>query len=239
MAAATSENQSDPLSVPWNDAVRFIRQLSHDLRNHLNAIELQSTYICELTDNAEVKDEIKRLREMISGFTTTLQKLPRGLADVKASLSPYRAADFVEDLRKRIDLEFSEKSNQISWDIQPGGALLHIDPELLQQAFIELFENAFQHERGEGALVLTARIDKNRFMFTLHEPKVRFEGSTENWGREPFRNISRGHYGLGLNRVRVIVEANGGEIHAQYDPNASTLITTLILSASDGSNESA
>src|SRR5438094_10087282 len=93
MAAATSENQSDSLSVPWNDAVRFIRQLSHDLRNHLNAIELQSTYIGELTDNAAVKDEIKRLREMISGFTTTLQKLPRGLADVKASLIPYRAAD--------------------------------------------------------------------------------------------------------------------------------------------------
>jgi len=117
--------------------------------------------------------------------------------------------------------------------------VLNVDPELLQQAFIELFENAFQHERGESALVLTAKIDKNRFMFTLHEPKVRFEGLTENWGREPFRNISRGHYGLGLNRVRVIVEANGGEIHAQYDPNASTLITTLILSASDGSNESA
>jgi len=231
MAAATSENQSDSLSVPWNDAVRFIRQLSHDLRNHLNAIELQSTYIGELTDNAEVKDEIKRLREMISGFTTTLQKLPRGLADVKASLIPYRAADFVEDLRKRIDLEFSEKSNQISWDIQPGAAVLHIDPELLQQAFIELFENAFQHERGEGALVLTARIDKNHFVFALHEPKARFERSTEHWGREPLRNISHDHYGLGLNRVRVIVKANGGEMYAKYDPNVSALVTTLTMPA--------
>src|SRR5215467_13247060 len=127
MAAASSENQSDSLSVPWVDAVRFIRQLSHDLRNQLNAIELQSTYIGELTDNAELKDEIKRLREMISGLTATLQKLSRGLTDVKANLISYRAADFVEDLRKRIGLEFPEESNQISWDIQPSGAVLHID----------------------------------------------------------------------------------------------------------------
>jgi K+-sensing histidine kinase KdpD len=234
MAAATSENQSDSLSVPWRDAVRFVRQLSHDLRNHLNAIELQSTYIGELTDNAELKDEIKRLREMISRATSTLQKLSRGLADVKANLISYRAADFVEDLRKRIDLAFPAKSDQIGWDIQPGDAVLHIDPELLQQAFIELFENAFHHDRGEGGLVLTAKIAKNRFMFTLHEPKARFEGSTERWGREPLRNISPNHYGLGLNRVCVIVKACGGEMHAKYDPNVSALVTTLTVPTSAG-----
>jgi len=236
---AQESRKGREISVPWSDAVRFIRQLSHDLRNNLNAIELQSTYIGELAENAVLKGEIKRLREMISGLSSTLQKLSRELSKVKANLISYRAADFVEDLRKRIGREHPQKSDQIVWDVQPGNVVLNVDPELLQQAFIELFENAFQHERGESALVLTAKIDKNRFMFTLHEPKVRFEGSTENWGREPFRNISRGHYGLGLNRVRVIVEANGGEIHAQYDPNASTLITTLILSASEGSNESA
>jgi K+-sensing histidine kinase KdpD len=234
MAAATSENQSDSLSVPWADAIRFIQQLSHDLRNHLNAIELQSTYIGELTDTPELKDEIKRLREMISRLTSTLQKLSRGLADMKANLISYRAADFVEDLRKRIGLEFPEKNNQISWDIRSGGAVLHIDPELLQQAFIELLDNAFLHERGEGALLLTARTGKNRFMFTLHEPKARFKGSTEHWGREPLRNVSRDHYGLGLNRVRAIVKANGGEMHAKYDPNTAALVTTLTVPASAG-----
>jgi K+-sensing histidine kinase KdpD len=239
MADAASENRLDSLNVPWSDAVRFVRQLSHDLRNHLNAIELQSTYIGELTEDAELKGEIKRLREMISGLTSTLQNLSRGLADVKANLISYRAADFVEDLHKRIGREFPERSNQIVWNVQPGDVLLHVDPELLQQAFIELIENAFQHERGEGALVLTAQIDKNRFVFALHEPKARFEGSTDKWGREALRNVRPGHYGLGLNRVRAIVEANGAEMHAQYDPKSSQLVTTLTLPASGGSHGSA
>ena len=36
---------------------------------------------------------------------------------------------------------------------------------------------------------------------------------------------------LGLNRVRVIVKANGGEMYAKYDPNVSALVTTLTMPA--------
>ena len=233
MADAVPENQSDSLSVPWIDTVRFVQQLSHDLRNHLNAIELQSAYISELDGSAELKGEIKRLREMISGFSTVLQKLT-GLGEVKPNLISYRASDFVEDLRKTIAHEFPKESAEITWDIQAGNGMLNVDPQLSQQAFSEVFANAFQHDRSKGALVAAARIDGRRFVFTLREPKARFESSTENWGREPFRRITRGHYGLGLNRVRVIMEAHGGEMHAEYDPKGSTLLTTLILPLARG-----
>ncbi|HWN64652.1 MAG TPA: ATP-binding protein [Candidatus Binatus sp.] len=233
MADAVPENQSDSLSVPWIDTVRFVQQLSHDLRNHLNAIELQSAYISELDGSAELKGEIKRLREMISGFSTVLQKLT-GLGEVKPNLISYRASDFVEDLRKTIAHEFPKESAEITWDIQAGNGMLNVDPQLSQQAFSEVFANAFQHDRSKGALVAAARIDGRRFVFTLREPKARFESSTENWGREPFRRITRGHYGLGLNRVRVIMEAHGGEMHAEYDPKGSTLLTTLTLPLARG-----
>jgi K+-sensing histidine kinase KdpD len=233
MADAVPENKSDSLSVPWIDAVRFVHQLSHDLRNHLNAIELQSAYISELDGSEELKGEIKRLREMISRFSAVLQKLT-GLGEVKPNLISYRASDFVEDLRKTIGHEFPKESAEITWDIQGGNAMLNVDPQLLQQAFSEVFANAFQHDRGKGALIAEARIDGTRFVFTLGEPKARFESSTENWGREPFRRITRGHYGLGLNRVRIIMEAHGGEMHAEYDPKGSTLLTTLTLPLARG-----
>ena len=229
MAGAAPQNRNNSLSVPWSDTVRFIRQLSHDLRNHLNAIELQSTYINELAENPQLKVEIKHLREMISGLASTLQKLSRGLEDVKPDLISYRASDFVDDLRKKIAHEFPDTSNEIVWNVQPDDGELDVDPQMLQQAFIELFANAFLHDRGEGEIVVTARIDKNRFIFTLDEPKTRFELSTENWGCEPLRKIGHGHYGVGLNRVRVIMEAHRGEMHARYDSKTARLITMLML----------
>jgi len=234
MADAVPEKRSDSLSVPWNDTVRFVQQLSHDLRNHLNAIELQSAYISELDANAELKGEIKRLRGMISGLTAILQNLSRGVAEVKPNLISYRACDLVEDLSKKIAHEFPNESAEITWDIQTGDAMLTVDPQLLQQAFSEVFANAFQHDRGKGPLVAVARIDEKRFVFTLREPKTRFKLSTENWGHEPFREITRGHYGLGLNRLRVIMEGHGGEMHAEYDPKGSTLLTTLSLPVARG-----
>ena len=229
MAEPSPKERSDSLSVPWVDAVRFIRQLSHDLRNHLNAIQLQSAYISELEGDAKLTGEVNRLREMIAGLTSSLQKVSGRLGEVKPDLMCYRASDFVEDLRKKIAQEFPNKGPEISWDVQLGDAALDIDPQLLQEAIVELFANAFRHDPGEGALTAEARIDKNRLLLTLREPKIRFELSTENWGREPLRKVSHGHYGLGLNRVRTIVEAHGGEIHAQYDPKTSTLVTALIL----------
>src|SRR6266478_718528 len=147
MAEPSFEDRTDVPNVAWRDVVHFIRQLSHDLRNLLNAIELQSAYISELEPNDELKREIKRLREMISGLTSTLQSLSKAVSVVKPNLISYPAADFVEDLR---------------------------------------------------------------------------------------RKISQGHYGLGLNRVRAIVEAHGGELYAQHNPNVPALTTTLVLPLEGG-----
>jgi signal transduction histidine kinase len=231
MTEPSFEDRTDVPTVAWSDVVHFIRQLSHDLRNHLNAIELQSTYISELERNDELKSEIKRLREMISGLTSTLQSLSKAVSVVKPNLISYPAADFVEDLRKKIDHDFSGEGAEITWNVQLGDATLNVDPQLLQETFTELFANAFGH-RGTAPLVATAKIDNNQFLFTLEEPKARFELPTDNWGRQPLRKISQGHYGLGLNRVRAIVEAHGGELYAQHNPNLPALTTTIVLPAS-------
>jgi signal transduction histidine kinase len=239
MADKPVENEKDSQSVPWSDAIRFIAQLSHDLRNDLNAIELQSAYIEELGKSEEVKNEIKRLREMVSRLASTLQRLSRAVGEVKPNLIPYPASDFMQDLRGKIDRDFPKESKEISWEIQLGDAMLNVDPQFFEEAFTEIFANAFRHDRGKGPLVARAKIDDKGFLFTLSEPKARFDLPTQNWGREPLRKMSQRHYGLGLNRVRVIVEAHGGELNAQYDPKVSALTTTVRLPLSGESSEEA
>jgi K+-sensing histidine kinase KdpD len=239
MVDSSRENQSDSLNVPWTDTTSFIRQLSHDLRNDLNAIELQSAYLDELGKNEEFKTEIKGLREMVSRLASTLQRLSRVIGEVSPTLIPYRATDLMEDMRAKIEHDFPKESREITWDIQLGHTMLNVDPQLLQEAFMEFFANAFLHDRGKGPILARARVDNNEFLFTLQEPKAQFELSTENWGREPFRKISQRHYGLGLNRVRSIIEAHGGKLLAQYNQDVSALITTLTLPVSREASEEA
>jgi len=235
MADKPSDSRTDPLNVPWSDTVRFVRQLSHDLRNDLNAIELQSAYIGELMQDQELTSEINRLREVVSRLNSTLQRLSRAVGDVTPNLIPYQATEFLTDMRTEIRRKFSNESDEITWDVQLQDGILNVDPQLLEEVFVELFANAFRHDRG-GALLARAEISDNRFLFTLHEPKAAFDSATQNWGREPLRKISQRHYGLGLNRVRAIVEAHGGELQAEYDPKASALMTTVRLPASSSDN---
>ncbi|PYK48238.1 MAG: hypothetical protein DME51_11935, partial [Verrucomicrobia bacterium] len=81
----------------------------------------------------------------------------------------------MEDLRRKISNDFPKQNTEITWEIQPGNAMLNVDPQLLQEVFTELFDNAFRHDRGKGPLLAKAKIDNNRFRFTLHEPKGLFE----------------------------------------------------------------
>ena len=237
MAGKSSEGATDSLTVPWSDTVRFVRQLSHDLRNDLNAIELQSAYIGELTQDQELTSEIKRLREVVSDMNSTLQRLSRAVGEVKPNVISYPAREFVADMRTQLERNFSKESHEITWDVQLQDGMLNIDPQLFQEVFVELFANAFRHDRGKGALVARAGISDGRFLFALQEPKAVFSSEMQNWGREPLRNIRQRHYGLGLSRVRAIVEAHGGELQAQYDPKAATLVSTVTLPMSSRQSE--
>jgi K+-sensing histidine kinase KdpD len=237
MAGNSSADRMD-LTVPWSDTVRFVRQFSHDLRNDLNAIELQSAYIAELTQDQELTNEINRLREVISGLNATLQLLSRSVGEVAPNLISYPANEFLADMRTQIERNFSKENHEITWNLQLQDEILNIDPQLFQEVFVELFTNAFQHGRDKGALVAKAGIIDGRFLFTLQEPKAIFSADTQKWGREPLRNIRQRHYGLGLNRVRAIVEAHGGELQVEYDPETATLVSTVALPVSSQHSES-
>jgi light-regulated signal transduction histidine kinase (bacteriophytochrome) len=213
----------------WTELTKFVGQLNHDLRNHLNAVELQAACLSEIVREPEASDEVKRLREMTSDLCAHLQRLSASLAGIQPATMPYLAVEFVEDLQAKLVLDQPELAPEVEWKSSLGGENLKIDPHLLQEAFLELFCNAATHERGEGVLVFESHRDGESIEFILREPKTKFDGGTENWGGHPLRQIRSGHYGLGLFRARSIFEAHHGTLRAQFDPAASTLVTTVSL----------
>ena len=229
----SSENpRNEPPTVPWPDIVKFVRQLGHDIRNNLNAVELQSAYLAELANELEIKGEVGRLREMISEMSTSLQKLTARLSQTNPTLIPYSVADFIEDLKQKLENDFADKAKKVTWDVHVEDEKLKIDPQMALEALLELFANAFRCERDVKAITASALVDKGRFVFELRESKAKFDLPTKSWGREPFRHVSQGHYGLGLNRTRVIAEAHGGKFDADYERATSTLVTRVTLPVS-------
>ena len=219
--------------VPWENFVKFIRQLSHDLRNQLNAAELQSALIGELTTDEELKSEARRLRELVSQLGVTLQGLSTLVAEPRPTLLPYTVQDFITDLQKKIGHEFPEKGSMVKWDISSPGATLNIDPQLTEWAAVELFRNAFRHDTAGGEIHVKASVADQRFTLRIREPKAGEIDPTQ-W-MQPLQKVSHGHYSLGVHRARNIIAAHGGELTASFDPGSRMLTTTFSLPCSTGS----
>jgi K+-sensing histidine kinase KdpD len=172
---------------------------------------------------------------MTAEMCAHLQKLSTTLAKVEPRTMRYPAADLFEDVRTRLTHEQPEQSAAIDWNISLGQEVLEIDPELLSEAFVELFANAGRHGRGEGRLVVEVRREGSAIEFSLREPKARFSSATEEWGARPLQHLHSGHYGLGLFRARSIFEAHHAHYRVQFDPDASILRTTVSFPAEGAS----
>src|SRR5437764_6258629 len=112
MPPSSQPDETELPAVAWPDMVKFLRQLSHDIRNNLNAVELQSAFLAELATDDETKAEVQRLREMISSVGTSLQRLTAGLAQSTPTPISYPAADFVEDLKQKIAKEIPDHASK-------------------------------------------------------------------------------------------------------------------------------
>src|SRR4029079_4646688 len=108
-----STGAQDDIKVAWPDVVRFLRQLSHDLRNQLNAVELQSAFLAELATDAEMKEEITRLRKMVSQCGSALQKLSGRINPPAGTPTSYGVNDLLEDLRSKVQVDFAKEAAAI------------------------------------------------------------------------------------------------------------------------------
>jgi len=94
-------------TVAWPDVVKFVRQLSHDIRNNLNAVELQSAYSPswrrrgnERRDSGVARDDFTNRNQSAAGDCRLNQANP--------NLIPYQPADFVEDFKEKLTKEFPD-----------------------------------------------------------------------------------------------------------------------------------
>ena len=217
------------LTISWPQVIKFIGQLTHDIRNHLNAVELQAAFVGEIAESAEVKSEVMRLREMTGAMSEQLQRISMQLSKIHPTTMRYPGSDLVEDLRDRVGRTQAEKAARIEWESELGDAALETDPELLLSAFAELIENARTHQPGDGPLVFRARTADATLVFELREPKSAPVEVAPDWGAAPLAQLRHGHYALGLLRARSIFEAHHGIFQTHFDPAESVLITTVTL----------
>ncbi|MPZ86989.1 MAG: PAS domain-containing protein [Nitriliruptorales bacterium] len=107
---------------------------------------------------------------------------------------------------------------------------LHIDPDKVEQVFINLVENAIHH--GEGAVTVSADAGADAVTFTVSDqgpgiPAPQIGHVFAKFARPPGER--RAGTGLGLYITKGIVEAHGGRIWAESAQQAGTRFDFTLL----------
>lgn len=213
--------------VPWPRVTFFVRQLTHDVRNHLNGLDLEASLLTELITDSEASASLARIRRQVREIAAELRSLSARLAPSAGTPAAIAARDaFAIWKDQALTLE---PAPRVQWTEALGEERIHVEVEALARTFRELLSNAAQF--GTGApLHASATAGDGRVVFTLSEPKAAPVDPSE-WGRAPLVSTRGGHYGLGLWVAQRDVAASGGTIERAYDAATQTLTTSITFPA--------
>ena len=215
--------------VPLERVSKFVRQLTHDVRNGLSAIDLETAFIAEIATEPEVLAEVRKLREMVTETAQMLRRVSQNFQPAVAHPIPWAATTVMEELRKQLQTEFPEEAPTVAVENHFGEETLQIDLQQTLAAALAVLRNALQF-RHDGALVrVIGSAQEGRATLEVREPKdsLQSELPPEQWGADPLRSTRSGGYGLGLYRARKLAEAQGGSLETHF--TGTELVTRITL----------
>ena len=219
---------NEPL-VPLERVAKFIRQLTHDVRNGLSAIDLETAFIAEIATDPEVLTEARKLREMVAETAKMLRRVSQNFQPVTAHPIPWAAATVMEELNKQLQAEFPEEAPTVALENQFGAETVQIDLNQTLAAVLAVLRNAFQFGQEGARVRVIGGVQEGQATLEVREPREALQNETppEQWSVQPLRSTRSGGYGLGLYRARQIAEAQGGSLETHF--TGSELVTRITL----------
>jgi signal transduction histidine kinase len=223
---------------------KLIRVLTHEIMNSITPISsLASTINDMIKASFELRSLLKERQEEtltdICDAAQTIQKRSQGLlhfVDAYRNLTLIQKPNFqifpIKELFNRlsqlIQTNIKKKNIQFEVKIEPKSLELAADPELIEQALINLLLNALQAvDSQKGPVIqLVARMDsRSHILIQVSDngPGI----SKENLEKIfiPFFSTKEGGSGIGLSLSRQIMRLHNSSISVQSKPDVETTFT--------------
>lgn len=223
-----SEGGGD-LEIPFERVAKFVRQISHDVRNNLGSMDLQAAYAMELTSDAEVVAELRKLRGMITSGAKMLQVMSRSFQVPKPEPVTLEARMLLDDFRDRFTKLDPEEAARLEWRVELADETVAVDIELIFGALLECCRNAIYFDERKENIQARAVASDAHLVLEIQERCETVAGPVDAWGLHPLVSTRRGGYGLGLFHARQVLDVHGGDVEFIHSAEQATLITRVRL----------
>jgi signal transduction histidine kinase len=205
----------------------------HEIKNHLNTLNLNLQLLGEDFQNAETQRERRALTRIqkLQGECQRLVDLSNDfLRFARIKEVPLEPGDLGKLVQEMIDF-FTPTARAASIDIKsflPADLpALMLNKELLRQALLNLMLNAVQAMPQGGELTIQASVENGNVALSLIDTGVGIKPDVLPKIFRPFFSTKSksGGSGLGLPTTRKIVEAHHGSIDVQSEVGKGTKFT--------------
>jgi signal transduction histidine kinase len=215
----------------------FFAIVSHDLRNPLNAIALNTQLLERLVSSGD--PHLARISRSLASSIAQMQRIISDLLDLAAidagklsvQLQPGDVRSAIEEAVEASRPIGAEKSITLDAVIRPDPLLARFDPGRIAQVLENLIHNALKFTPAGGRISVEGRRTDHVVEISVRDtgPGMRPEEIAVIFDR--FRQVEkrgRRALGLGLYISRSIVESHGGRIWAESVPGkGSSFLFTL------------
>jgi PAS domain S-box-containing protein len=229
----------DELKRSDENKTRFLRTLSHELRNPL-AVIVASLSLCEAAVNPA---HIKTAKEQIKRGVVQLTKLVDDLLDLtrisQNKISLHKESINLGELMKNSAQDalvlFHSKGIRLNVDVPEQPVFLYADPVRMTQCLGNLLQNSLTYTKTNGFVALSLDTEKAAAIIRVRDNGIGMSRELLSHIFEPFTqgdtspDMNGGGLGLGLSVVDGIVKLHGGSVTAYSEGIGKGSLFTIQL----------
>ncbi len=201
----------------------IVATVSHDLRSPLTLMRGYATMLQMVGElNTQQKNYVSKIVtgvDSMSKLVNNLLDLGRIEAGIGLNIEPVYPGVIVEQVLNQLQPQATQKRININFESLISADLkVDLDPALMQQAILNLTENAIKYTAIEGKVDVIIRQQQDQVIFEVHDtgigispidlPRL-FEKFYRSGRREAYKERGTG---LGLAIVKSIVERHNGKV---------------------------
>lgn len=229
------------LEASFGEQRQFVADASHELRTplavirgHLDLLQQGASLPAECTEPVAVlREETRRMQRMVDDLLLLARLDDRSQA---RAFQPLDVEVLLSEVASRIRaLTTAEVRTGAPADVWVSG-----DPDLLEQALVNLATNSIAAAGPEGLIEISAAADARSVRLTVADNGPGFRESDLSRVFDRFyrasdqRSESGGGSGLGLAIARRLVELHGGGIKAENRPEGGARVTIELPRSAPG-----
>lgn len=197
--------------------------VSHDLRNPIVAIELNTGLVLRRLSNDESLDYVRKALGAVRSSTQRMNSLINDLLEISridsGVLELQRASvsvrQILEDAVELIEGLAAQKSIHLETDFSCGHVEVDCDSNRIHQVFSNLLGNAIRYTAEGGVIAMRCQLKGELAEFEIQDTGIGIAEAQLPHVFDRFwqaKHQKRGGAGLGLAIAKGIIEAHGGQI---------------------------